>query len=243
MLYDSGLPRWLWPQALQTAVYYMNRLPTRVPLYNDRRPMAPTSDPEIQPCAHFTPYSAWTNGDADIKHLVKFGSPAWMHLHGASKYAGKPTSKIDPKAKKVHVVGYQGRHIYVIWDPEINQLRDTSDISIKEEFNPPLSKPYEAAKAPEAGKALETVKPGETAEAAEPKTNEDLLIQDISDITSGEELYRPAKGFAILKSVESPLPKPKSYNEAIKGPESVQWHAAMQEEINTLKQKQCWDLI
>jgi hypothetical protein len=68
--------------------------------------MVLTSNPDIQPCTHITPYSAWTNGNADIKHLVKFGSPAWMHLYGASKSAGKPTSKLDPRAKKVHIVGY-----------------------------------------------------------------------------------------------------------------------------------------
>ena len=146
MIYDSGLPRWLWPQALETAVYHLNRLPTQVPLYNDRRPMAPTSDPEIQPCAHLTPYSAWTNGDANIKHLVKFGSPAWMHLHEASKDAGKPTSMIDPKAKKVHIVGYRGSHFYVVWDPETNQLHDTSNVSINEVFRPLQSKPYGADK-------------------------------------------------------------------------------------------------
>jgi hypothetical protein len=198
MIYDSGLPRWLWPQALQTAVYHLNRLPTKVALYNDRRPMAPASDPELQPCAHLTPYSALTNGDADIKHLVKFGSPAWMQLH--------ETSKIDPKAKKVHIVGYRSSHTYVVWDPETNQLRDTSDISINEEFRPPQSKPCEAD-----------------------KTNKDLPTKNLSDINSRDEFYRPAKAFAILKSTNSPLPEPTSY----KGPESAQWFVAMQEEINT----------
>ena len=84
--------------------------------------MALIHDLEVKPSSHITPYSAWMNGDADIKHLVKFGAPAWMHLHGASKAAGKPTSKLDPRAKKVYVVGYQGSYIYVVWDPEINQL-------------------------------------------------------------------------------------------------------------------------
>jgi hypothetical protein len=105
-LFDSRLPRWLWPQALQTAINHLNRTPTRIPLYNDRRPMAPTTDPEVQPCTYITPYSAWTNGNADIKHLIKFSSPAWMHYHRASKSAGKPTSKLDPRAKKVYIVGY-----------------------------------------------------------------------------------------------------------------------------------------
>jgi hypothetical protein len=182
--------------------------------------MAPTSDPDIQPCTHITPYLAWTNGDADIKHLVKFGSPAWMHLHGASKSAGKPTSKLDPRAKKVHIVGYQGSYIYVVWDPEINQLHETSDVSINKELNPPPQRsetnvPYEAS------------------------TTEDLHmpIEDVSALTSRDKFYQPAKGFAILKLAESPLPEPKSYNKAIHGPESKQWLAAMHEEIDTLKRK------
>lgn len=53
-------------------------------------------------------------------------------------------------------------------------------------------------------------------------TSEDLPVEDISDITSRGEFYQPAKGFAILKSTESHLPEPKSYNEAVKGPESAQ---------------------
>jgi hypothetical protein len=34
-----------------------------------------------------------------------------MHLHGVSKHAGKPINKLDPRAKKVHIVGYRGTHI------------------------------------------------------------------------------------------------------------------------------------
>lgn len=225
-LYDSGLPRWLWPQALHTAVNHLNRTPTRIPLYNDRRPMAPINDPDVQPCMHITPYSAWTNGDADIKHLVKFGSPAWMHLHGASKSAGKPASKLDPRAKKVRIVGYRGSHIYIVWDPEANQLRETSDVSIDEEFNP----------LPQRSKAHEP---------SEASTMDDshLPMEDTPGVASMDELYQPAKGFAILKSTESSLPEPKSYNEAIHGPESDQWRKAMQEEVDTLKRKRCWDLM
>jgi hypothetical protein len=55
---------------------------------------------------YITPYLAWINNNADIKHLVKFGLPAWMHLYRASKSAGKPTSKLEPRAKKVYIVRY-----------------------------------------------------------------------------------------------------------------------------------------
>jgi hypothetical protein len=134
--------------------------------------MAPTSDPDIQPCTHITPYLAWTNSNADIKHLVKFGSPAWIHLHGASKSTGKPTSKLNPRAKKVHIVGYQGSHIYIVWDPKINQLRETSDVSINEEFNPLPQR----SKANGPSKALKT---GDL----------HMPIEDVSAITSRDEFY------------------------------------------------------
>jgi hypothetical protein len=229
-LYDSGLPRWLWPQALRTAVDHINHTPTRTPLFNDRRPMAPTSDPSIQPCAHLTPYSAWTNGNVNIKHLVKFGSPAQMHLHGASKHAGKPTNKLDPRTKKVHIVGYRGNHIYVIWDPEINQIRETSDVSINEEFNPlPKEARNEDSSTSTTPSAL--------------KTLDNMSMEDNAEITPKDDLYQPAKGFVIIKSTDSPLLAPTSYHEAVNGLESSQWTKAMLEEIDTLKRKHCWDLI
>jgi hypothetical protein len=49
-----------------------------------------------------------------------------------------------------------------------------------------------------------------------------LPIEDVLDITSRDEFYQPAKGFAILKLAESPFPEPKSYNEAVHGPELKQ---------------------
>jgi hypothetical protein len=145
-------------------------------------------------------------------------------------------------------VAYRGSHIYVVWDPEANQLRDTSDVSINKEFRglqnkpPPQSKPYEADKV---NNILinEEFKPPQSQPFETDNANNSPPTQDLSNITPGDEFYRPAKGFAILKSTNSPLPEPKSYNEAIKGPESAQWLAAMQEEINTLKKKCCWDLI
>ena len=99
------------------------------------------------------------------------------------KSAGKPASKLESRAKKVHVVEYQGSHLYIVWDPEINQIRETSGVSIKEEFSPPQNKPYKAA-----------------------ATSEDLPTEDTSDIAPRDEFYQPAKGFAILKSTESSLP-------------------------------------
>jgi hypothetical protein len=49
--------------------------PQEAYLFNNKRPMAPTSNLSIQPCTHLTPYSVWTNSNTNIKYLIKFGSP------------------------------------------------------------------------------------------------------------------------------------------------------------------------
>jgi hypothetical protein len=153
-----------------------------------------------------------------------------MHLHGASKHAGKPINKLDPRTKKVHIVGYRGNHIYVIWDPEINQIRETSDVSINEEFNPlPKEARNEDSSTSTTSSAL--------------KTLDNMSMEDNTEITPKDDLYQPAKGFAIMKSTDSPLLAPTSYHEAVNGLESSQWTKAMLEEIDTLKRKHCWDLI
>jgi hypothetical protein len=51
------------------------------------------------------------------------------------------------------------------------------------------------------------------------------------------------KGFAIIKSISLDLPAPRSYKEAISGPEASYWKIAMEEEMNLLQCKHCWDLI
>jgi hypothetical protein len=128
ILFDAELPRHLWNEALATAVYITNRVPTSVPLYNDRRPGGSTLNLDIQPSQYNTPYSAWTNSPQDLAHIKKFGSIGWMHLHGSAK----PIHKLDARAKKVHLVGYVGNHIYRVWDPDSNTVHVTSDVTFDE---------------------------------------------------------------------------------------------------------------
>jgi hypothetical protein len=67
----------------------------------------------------------------------------------------------------------------------------------------------------------------------------DNAVQQIDNtledyVHQNEPLFQPAKGFTIIKSISSDLPAPRSYKEAISGPEASHWKIAMEEEMNLL---------
>jgi hypothetical protein len=81
MLKHAGMPNKLWAEAVATAVYIKNRLPTRA---------LPNS----------TPYERWTRKKPDISHLRTFGCLAFAWIHGDLR------KKLDNHAYKCVLLGY-----------------------------------------------------------------------------------------------------------------------------------------
>lgn len=80
MLLDAGLPRKFWAEAVNTAVYLQNRLPTKA--------------------TDITPFEVWFGRKPDLSHLRVFGCEV---------YAWKPQQKrkkFESKAVKLTFVGY-----------------------------------------------------------------------------------------------------------------------------------------
>jgi hypothetical protein len=85
MLYVAQLPLCLWVEAARTAVYIMNRTPTR----------SQTK----------TPYALWTAmSTQSLVHLQPFGCEIWHHVTKDLR------RKSEPNAIKGHLVGYEGRN-------------------------------------------------------------------------------------------------------------------------------------
>jgi len=63
MLKYTGMPNKLWAEAVATAVYIKNPLPTRA---------LPNS----------TPYERWTGKKPDFSHIHTFGCSAFVWIHG-----------------------------------------------------------------------------------------------------------------------------------------------------------------
>jgi len=65
MLKHAGMPNKLWAEAVSTAVYIMNRLPSRA-----------------LPNPNSTPFERWMRKQPDISHLRTFGCLAFTSIHG-----------------------------------------------------------------------------------------------------------------------------------------------------------------
>jgi hypothetical protein len=128
-----------------------------------------------------------------------------MHLHGSAK----PIHKLDARAKKVHLISYIGNHIYRVWDPDSNTVHVTSNVTFNKHIRPPVQlsqtkeisgstdTPYQQPLVP----TVMAMQPLDDAIQQIDNTLEDYVHQN-------EPLFRPVKGFAMIKSISSDLPAP-----------------------------------
>lgn len=94
MLLSKDLPLQLLAKAVNTAVYLLNKTTC-------------IQTPEA------TPYEIWNGRKPDLSHLRIFGSTAYMHV------PKQFCKKLDAKAKKVILVGYQGESSnYRLFNPD-----------------------------------------------------------------------------------------------------------------------------
>lgn len=91
MLQASGLPKFLWGEAVYTAVYLMNR------------------SPSVAVAGDVTPYEAWNGHKPDVANLRVFGSDCYVHVPKQLR------KKLDDKSEKVSFVGYAPNG-YRVWN-------------------------------------------------------------------------------------------------------------------------------
>ena len=82
MLFDANLPTKYWGEAVMTACYLQNRLPTKGTE------------------THQTPYEMWNESKPDLSHLRVFGSKAFVHIPKEKR------TKWDTHAEEGVLVGY-----------------------------------------------------------------------------------------------------------------------------------------
>jgi hypothetical protein len=108
MLKAKGLPNWLWGEAVMTAVYILNRTPTR----------------SVEGA---TPFELWFGKKHVVQHLHTFGCIAYV------KSTRPNLSKLDDRGRKMIFIGYeQGTKAYRFYDPMLKSAHVSRDVVFDE---------------------------------------------------------------------------------------------------------------
>ena len=98
MLKLAKLPKSFWGEAVNTAVYPINRSPS-VPLDSD------------------IPQRVWMGKDVPYSHLKVFGCKTFMHVPKEQR------SKLDDKATSCILIGYGDEEFsYMLWNSEKQKI-------------------------------------------------------------------------------------------------------------------------
>ncbi|MCO5568445.1 hypothetical protein L7F22_022144 [Adiantum nelumboides] len=106
MLQVAALPQSYWEEALATACYLQNRLPSRT-------------------LPNLTPYTRWTGEKPDLSHIRIFGTPCYSWVQPVHR------NKLDSRAERCLLVGYGERFgvkAYRLYNPTTRKFLFSRDV-------------------------------------------------------------------------------------------------------------------
>lgn len=246
MLFDAKLHKNFWAEAVSTAVYLKNR--------------------SIASGLHDkTPYEMWHGRKPILSHIRIFGSPVMVHVPKERR------TKWDKKAQQHILVGYS-EHVkgYRVYDPVKKVVTTSRDVVVIESG---MSTTDETTWCIEEGSTVPVGNDRSVGEECLERSEldtEENHDSDSSQITfyEADETYVPEYSSSNSSPVESPehindrpkrvIRKPARYNqtgllameeteltvtEALRSPESEQWRKAMDEEIESFRKNEVFELI
>ncbi|CAL8999643.1 unnamed protein product [Prunus brigantina] len=109
MLHEKGIPYEFWVEAINTAVYLLNRCPSKS-------------------LKKVTPFEAYTGRKPGITHLKIFGSPCHVHILSALRH------KLEENSHKCIFVGYEiYEKGYRLFDPKSRKIILSKDVHFDED--------------------------------------------------------------------------------------------------------------
>ncbi|UYV62499.1 SMG1 [Cordylochernes scorpioides] len=238
MLFDSGLPQSLWAEAVTTANYLHNRIPSKA---TDK-----------------TPFELWTNRKPSLKHLKRFGCKAFAYIPKIKR------NKLDRKVIEGIFLGYDDRSkgYRILHDTDnITISRSVKFIEKENGFHHASTKTTspqvlstDLTSSNHIGNAEESQEPGTQSENLEDSETEDYLQPGTStgtQVVTQRKSTRPTKGippirndYMLYKTEAQDIQTPTSYSEVLQLPkiERDKWLQAMNEELNSLEKNYVWEL-
>lgn len=240
MLIDARLPNTYWGEAAITATYLQNRLPTR--------------------SRSKTPYELWFNQKPNVSHLRTFDCRAYAHIPKQRR------NKLHPKATECVLLGYpEGSKGYRLLERSSGKIIASRDVTFLEEArtegevenpcNSPLTIESEAQEKMSEPEQQIIYVPNESTEDEYPNVKDKSSVHSISsgEVADQNSSYEDAAEQGLTqqdkkdeyvydKENEVNEAEPKTYEEAMNGPHAEEWLKAIEEELNSLKSNETWNL-
>lgn len=224
MLKAKNLKKNLWAEAVNTAVYVINR--------------SAKSGEEKK-----TPYEVWTNKKFDINTLQVFGSEVYVHVPKEKR------KKWDAKGEKGIFVGYgentKGYRIYFHKKQSVEVKRDVVFLDKKKvnegQLESIVELPEQVTK-PE-GKEEEGNDRVEKEQPEPEQPDGEVEIESQTTDQRGRIVKKPAwledYDTSLLTAREEPI----TYEEAVTGENKDKWIEAINNELGVLHKNKTWDEV
>jgi hypothetical protein len=237
LIHMKKLPLELWAEAINCAVYTLNRVMSRT--------------------ISTTPYEAWFKTKPNVGHFKVFGSEAYVHIPECNR------KKLDPKSEKCFFVGYSETHkAYRFWNADQRKIKISRDAIFNEEStaDTPIYSPDKMKwTTKEQGLPPAAITdPTTQDDESDPFHGFETEDPHIDPKASNEKVYpqrvRKPPGewwkvsqpdcaqYALHAAVHPDIEEPSSYNQAIQSNEAKHWMMAMKEEFDSLIKNGTWAL-
>jgi Reverse transcriptase (RNA-dependent DNA polymerase) len=217
MMLAAGLPEKMWAEAVVTAAYIINRIPTK------------TTNGK-------TPFELFNGYAPTIMHMRVFGCAAYTHVPKA-----KQGGKMAARSRKLYLVGYDSTNVYRVWDPDTGNVMCRRDVVFNEEdlFNKKKEKDVVLSES-EGSDGGVPVEDNGLADMAQKAM--DLMGPDI--LPSNGPVVSVVKKVLRKKAKKGKNPAwPITYKDAEKSPQASKWKEAMDVQIKALKDNNTWQEI
>ncbi|XP_044760209.1 uncharacterized protein LOC123317668 [Coccinella septempunctata] len=222
---EVEFPDSIWAELVMSAIYILNRT-------------GKSSEDG------FTPFELWFKKKPRIKHLRVIGSSCYLHIPAEKR------KKMDKKAEKGYLVGYDGDERYRVYIPSNNKVILSRDVQFQER----LKECEELVKLPLEDKIQDQFEEKENnwEVHSEEEDDDDQLENTEEKLTSERNLRdrsslqkpRHLEDYTMLieEFANQVTGDPETYEDALHSDDLAEWKKAMDREMSSLKENQTWTL-
>eukprot|EP00253_Pinus_taeda_P025723 PITA_25723 len=229
MLKAKHSPNDYWAEAVNFAVYILNRFPTKAVMNR-------------------VPEEAWSGRKERVTHMKVFGCVAYAHIPDQLR------RKLDSKGEKYIFIGYSEeskayRDVQFIeeeaWDGSIEKTVNVKNCLSHDEDDEEMAEIHPQTKAPTQGQQATPLRRNESASPSTPQGGNSSASSSICTPNERGKKFRNLsdiydEGMNSLFSLYCHVDDPIHFEDAIK---DKKWIEVMDDEMNAIERNKTWDLV